>query len=282
MSRVALVRTNQNLRDSLQDVIQLSEGFGAIKSPVLIKPNICTISDGTGHSVTDPALVQNLVELLLSHDDNLTIKIVESDSQSKYADEAYEKFGYTNFVGRLRKDGADVRLVNLSKSQLKTLTFEGAYFNNSKLPADIIEEHHFISVAVAKTHYLTQITGSLKNQFGLLPQKNQASYHSDINDIILDFNEIVQPKLCIIDARVAVEGWNGPKTHQMDLLIAGKKPASVDSVMAQLMGLQPQDVAHLVAAANQGLGTLQPDTVGEDFEAFSGIFNSSKWTGGLT
>ncbi len=273
MSQVALVRTKQNLRDSLEDAIELIGGFGDIKSPVLIKPNICTISDGTGHSVTDPNLVQHLIELILCRDESLSIKIVESDSQSKYAEEAFKKFGYTDFVDKLQDDGSDVKLVNLSKSPLKRLAFEGAYFENAELPIEIIDENYFISVAIAKTHYLTKITGSVKNLFGLLPQKNQASYHSDINDIILDFSKIVRPKLCVIDARVGVEGWNGPKTHQMDLLIAGREPASVDSVMAQIMGLIPEDVNHLVAAADQGMGTLEPDIIGEDLESLFGLFN---------
>jgi uncharacterized protein (DUF362 family) len=275
MSQVALVRTKGRLRDSLKDAIDLIGGFGKITSPVLIKPNICTISDGTGHSVTDPNLVKHLVELILSHDKNISIKIVESDSQSKYADEAFKKFGYTDFVGQLQDRGSDVRLVNLSKSLLKELDFQGTYFKNAQLPIDVIDEHYFISVAIAKTHYLTKITGTLKNQFGLLPQKNQASYHSDINGIILDFNEIVKPKLCIIDARVGIEGWNGPKTHKMNLLIAGKEPASVDSVMAQIVGFNPKDVDHLVAAANQGMGVLEPDIVGEDLQSVLGLFNSA-------
>ncbi len=66
--------------------------------------------------------------------------------------------------------------------------------------------NYFSSVAVAKTHGLTNITGVIKNLFGLLPRKNKSFYHPHINDVIIDLNRFVKLGLCIVDAIVGMEG----------------------------------------------------------------------------
>ena len=48
MDSVALVKVNQDYEKALSEGLNLIGGFGVLQSPVLIKPNICTISDGTG------------------------------------------------------------------------------------------------------------------------------------------------------------------------------------------------------------------------------------------
>jgi uncharacterized protein (DUF362 family) len=255
------------------DGLGLIGGLLDLKSPAIIKPNICTISDGTGYSVTDVKVVEAIVRLILETDQGLAIKIVESDSQSKYAEEAFEKFGYVDLESTMRNEGFDVSLVNLSKSPLVKMDFKGRYFNRPELPDLFANPHFFVSVAAAKTHYLTTITGALKNQFGVLPRKDQAFYHSHIDDVVIDLNQLIQPNLCIVDARVGVEGWNGPKTRQLGVFIVGQKPASVDAIMARIMGFEPREIKHVVESSQLGLGGLDPYVMGENIDSVQVSFN---------
>ena len=142
--------------------------------------------------------------------------------------------------------------------------YQGRYFKNPKLPIELTEDNYYISVAIPKTHYLTQITGSLKNQFGLLPRRDQAAYHPDIDDVIVDINSIVCPNLCIFDARVGVERWNGPKTHPMGLLVIGNNVVSTDAIMSRIMGFDPNTITHIRLANESGLGGLDPEVIGEN------------------
>ncbi len=276
MNSVALVKYEESLEQSLAKGLDLIDGLGQLKSPVLIKPNICTVSDNTGHSVTHASLVEAIIRLVLKTDDSLSIRIVETDSQSKFAEEAYQRFGYAGLEDTMRAEGFDVSLVNLSKSPLKQITFDGLYFKDPELPDLVTKENSFISVAVAKTHYLTTLTGSLKNQFGLLPRKDQAFYHRKIADVIVDLNRIVQPDLCVIDARVGVEGWNGPKTREIGAFILGKKPVSVDAAMAQIMGFRPEEVPHIFASSKYNLGVLNPEIIGESIDSLKAKFKIPK------
>ena len=276
MSSIALVKHKDGFRKTLSDGLRLIGGFLDLKSPVIIKPNICTISDGTGYSVTDVKVVEEVARLVLKADQDLVIKIVESDSQSKYAEEAFGKFGYSSLEDTMRDEGYDVSLVNLSKSPLMKLDFKGRYFDRPELPEILVNPHYFVSVAAAKTHYLTTITGALKNQFGVLPRKDQAFYHSAIDDVVIDLNQIIQPDLCVVDARVGVEGWNGPKTRPLGTFIMGYMPAAVDATMARIMGFDPSEIRHVYEASQQGLGRIDPEVMGESIESVRVTFNSPR------
>jgi uncharacterized protein (DUF362 family) len=276
MTPVALVKFKQSIKSTLSAGLDFIGGFSDLKSPILIKPNICTISDGTGSSVTGAKVVEAIARLILEEDQGLAIKIVESDSQSKYADEAFEKFGYRDLERAMKKEGFDVSLVNLSKSPLVRADFKGRYFNMPELPELLANPHYYVTVAAAKTHYLTSITGALKNQFGVLPRKDQSFYHPNIDDVVIDLNNFLQPDLCIVDARVGVEGWNGPKTKRLDAFIVGRKPASVDATMARIMGLKPSEIRHVLESSKLGLGNIDPIVLGETIESVQVAFNMKR------
>jgi len=230
--------------------------------------------DKTGFAVTDVKIVEALINLVLEEDRNLSIKIVESDSESKFADEAFEKFGYRSLEEKMRNLGFDVSLVNLSCSPTVSVKLDGLYFQNPELPNVITEPRYFVSMAVAKTHYLTFVTGTLKNLFGLLPRKDQSFYHAYINEVIVDLNRLVRPDLCIVDARVGLEGWAGPKTRRLYTFILGKKSVSVDATMARVMGFKPEKIRHLVEAEKYGLGTLNPKILGKSLKSTTVRFKS--------
>lgn len=276
MNTVALVKYKDSVSQTLREGLELVGGFGALESPVLIKPNICTISDDTGYSCTHIETVKALTELLLETDEQLSIRIIESDSGSKFADEAFEKFGYSKFCDDMQSSGYDITTVNLSKASLISLSFLGDYFENPELPETLFSAGYFISVAIPKTHYLSFLTGVLKNLFGILPRKDQAFYHSKIHEVIVDLARIIRPNLNIVDARVGVEGWNGPKTRKLDAFIVGRGAVSVDSTMARIMGFEPEQVRHVVESNDYDLGSMTPTVMGESIEEIAVKFNHAK------
>lgn len=276
MDSVALIKDRNGIRNSLEEGLKLLGGFRSLRSPVLIKPNICTMNDGTGHSVTDIAVIKGLVDLIVESDDSLSIKIIESDSQSKNAEDAFDKFGYKEYCSEMKNLGFNISTLNLSRVPIAKIDFDGQYFKNPELPDVLTKSHYFISVAVAKTHYLSYITGVLKNLFGVLPRKDMSFYHSRIHDVITDLARIIRPELNIVDARVGVEDWDGPTTHAIGAFILGKQPVSVDATMVQIMGLDPLEVRHLVHCRNHDLGNFHPAVVGESIESMKVKFNSPR------
>jgi uncharacterized protein (DUF362 family) len=276
LNSVALVKHKDNISKTLEEGLTYIGGFGDLASPVLIKPNICTMSDNTGYSVTRVETVKALVGLLLETDEKLSIRIIESDSESKDAESAFQKFGYTKLCEEMQGAGFDVRTVDLSRAPLMELQFIGDYFRYPELPEIVLSAGYFISLAIPKTHYLSFITGALKNLFGILPRKDQAFYHSKIDEVIADLSRIIRPTLSIIDARVGIEGWNGPKTRRLDAFILGHGAVSVDATMARIMGFEPEQIRHIMNSYVYGLGTIDPSIHGESIESIAVRFKPPK------
>jgi uncharacterized protein (DUF362 family) len=276
LNSVALVKHKDNISKTLEEGLTYIGGFGDLASPVLIKPNICTMSDNTGYSVTRVETVKALVGLLLETDEKLSIRIIESDSESKDAESAFQKFGYTKLCEEMQGAGFDVRTVDLSRAPLMELQFIDDYFRYPELPEIVLSAGYFISLAIPKTHYLSFITGALKNLFGILPRKDQAFYHSKIDEVIADLSRIIRPTLSIIDARVGIEGWNGPKTRRLDAFILGHGAVSVDATMARIMGFEPEQIRHIMNSYVYGLGTIDPSIHGESIESIAVRFKPPK------
>jgi uncharacterized protein (DUF362 family) len=158
----------------------------------------------------------------------------------------------------MKRLGLDLSLINLSNSPTTLVKIDDLYFKKLELPRILVSPNYFISIAVAKTHELDSITGVMKNLFSLIPRKDQQIYHPYIHEVITDLNRIVKLDLCIIDARIELKGWMGPKKRQLDTFIVGKNPVAVDAILAKTMGLKPSQIKHLVEAERIGLGSLNP------------------------
>ena len=267
LDSVALVKYRGDIGESLKEAIEAAGGFGVLKSPLIIKPNICAGVDVTGVANTNVEMVEALMKLVLEEDEGLSIRVVESDSESKFADEAFDKFGYRGLEERWRDLGFDVALINLSRSPMVKVRLDGLYFKDPELPKVLTESGYFVSVAVAKTHPLTLVTGALKNLFGLLPRKDQSFYHPSINEVIVDLNRFIRPDLCIVDAIEGLEGVISGRPRRVDTVIVGKRPVSVDATMARIMGFEPERIRHLVEAERYGFGALNPRVLGESLES---------------
>ena len=267
MDTVALVGCKDNFSEALGEAIELIGGLGGLGSPLVLKPNICTGNDHTGCANVKVGVVEALMDYLLEEDGGLEIRIVESDSMSKYADKAFEKYGYRAYVDKLQGRGVNISLINLSKSSLTKFDFDGCYFKDPELPSPLADAGGFVSVALAKTHSLTWVTGALKNMFGLLPRKDQVFYHPEIHEVILDLNRMFRSGLCLIDGRMGLEGVISGNPRELGCVILGRSPVSVDATMARVMGFDPGRIRHIVEAAGHGLGSLDPVVVGDDLES---------------
>jgi uncharacterized protein (DUF362 family) len=264
--RVAFLKIRGNFEDTLREAIGLLGGLGNLESPLILKPNICTGNDHTGCANVKVKAVEALVNQIIDANKKIEIRMVESDSMSKYADKAFKRYGYRDYVDNLKNEGVNISLINLSQSTLTQFNFEGDYFQNPMLPVTLSDAGTIVSVALAKTHSLTWITGALKNLFGFLPRKDQVFYHPDIHEVILDLNRMFRSSLCLIDGRIGLEGVISGNPRNLGCLILGRNPVSVDAVMARAMGFDPVKIRHIVEAEKYGLGSIHPTIVGDSIE----------------
>jgi len=276
MDTVALVGCKDNFAEALGEAVELIGGLGDLGSPLVVKPNICTGDDVTGFANGDGGVVEELVDRILAENEGASLRVVESNSMVKWADEAFVRYGYRDYVDKLSGKGVDISLHNLSNSPLTRFEFDGYYFKDPELPGPLADAGGFVSVALAKTHPLTWVTGVLKNMFGVLPRKDQNFYHPEIHEVVLDLNRMFRSGLCLIDGRVGLEGVVKGRSRELGCIILGRNPASVDAVMARVMGFDPRKIRHIVEAAEHGLGSLDPVVVGGDVESHVVEFRKPK------
>lgn len=261
-----MLKIRESFEETLRNAINMIGGLKELKSPIILKPNICTGNDHTECANTKVEVIETLVEQITQVYNDTEFRLVESDSGSKWADKAFQRYGYKDYVDRAQKKGVNITLTNLSKIPLTEFKFEGSYFNNPELPVPLSDAGSIVSVAVAKTHYLTMVTGTLKNIFGFLPRKRQAFYHPNIHEVILDLNNMFRSDLCLIDGRMGLEGVIEGNPRQLGCIILGRNPVSVDAVMARVMGFEPEKIRHIVEAEKLGIGSINPEVIGDDVE----------------
>jgi len=113
---------------------------------------------------------------------------------------------------------------------------------------------------------------------GVLASKGSLHMGS-LSENIVDLASVVKPSISVVDGIIAGEGHEtSGNPIEMNLVIAGTDPVAVDAVGAEVMGIPPTDVKHLLLAEERGLGTcnLEEITVlGEPIEKVRRKFKRS-------
>jgi len=224
---------------------------------VVVKPNLCTaVPDKWAMSNTDPRIARTVCEMLRERTKN--VFVVESDGLRQTAWEAFEVSGYSS----LSKLGA--KLVNLTEAEQVEVAVPPA--GKVKLPRLMLECDVFITLPVLKTHALTYFTGSIKNQWGCVPQYDRILLHRYLDPMLAELHAIFKPSIAIMDAIIAMEG-RGPangKPRRMDVILASRDSVALDATAMRLAGLDPQRCRHLLLTADKGLGSWREDAIEVD------------------
>ncbi|MCU0598021.1 MAG: DUF362 domain-containing protein [Desulfobacterales bacterium] len=124
------------------------------------------------------------------------------------------------------------------------------------------EENLYLSLPKLKTHSMSQVTLSVKNQFGLVHQKSRIADHNyRIHQKFADIYRVVRPDFVLVDGLIATTHGHYPTAYNlekclvpMNLLIGGPDPLAVDVVGAALMGFEVEGVRHLDLCRATGIG----------------------------
>ncbi len=118
-----------------------------------------------------------------------------------------------------------------------------------------------ISFSKLKSHGMMGMTAAVKNLYGSIPGTNKSEMHyrhedpMDFADLLVDLNEFVRPRLCLVDAVEIMEG-NGPTMgtpRKLGLLLADTDPYRLDRLCALLLGMRESEIPTLIAAKRRGL-----------------------------
>jgi uncharacterized protein (DUF362 family) len=221
--------------------------------------------------------------------------------------------GYQDLLNDPDLKGIPFRLANMN-GPWEDLVFRkvpgGAYQKGNEegvwIHKIVAEADFHITVPVMKIH--SPMTVALKNNIGLYPSTRYGYYKAMgvpqdgrrfkahptdpplvwTEEAIVDIARLSGVDFVIVDAVMCLEKQkaalfkDGKVTNQVrrNMILAGEDMVAVDHVAARLMGLNPDDVAHITQAEMAGLGTNDPrkiEVVGSTIEASAKRFRRSTW-----
>jgi uncharacterized protein (DUF362 family) len=244
---------------------------------IVIKINLCDLRMPETGAVTHPVFLAATLNYLRSNFNRLDISVVESDATCARPDYLIKWLGLMPVIEKY-----EAKYVNLSKEPTSVVPIKGRHFKAMKVPKIILDADCFISMSKMKTHMLTKITCSLKNQFGCIPVTRKIKFHPYLDDVIVDANLAMKPDFCIVDGILGMGGVKGPEMGvplNSKIVVTGDDPVSVDSVCSKIMGFNPYFVGHVRKAGRAGIGSMSYKLTGEplnrkDFE-FNHLYD---WT----
>lgn len=200
------------------------------------------------------------------------VELVDLDGARRVAAKASDPvqerfFDPSTPIGTGSTQGGDNRHGRVTR--YRALTISGR-----ALEADLV-----LNLPKLKAHCQLRLTAAVKNLYGCVSGKRKWWRHmtsgNDLNQFacMLVKNAYLLPRtFTIVDAIVGMHK-TGPRhgaPYPMGLLVAGPDPVAVDRVLAEIIGLVPEQLATLEAARMLGLGVPEIETievVGEPLEA---------------
>ena len=262
MARVSIVRVNhrepKQVLAAVRQAVELAGGFSDGIRPgmlVLVKPNMVAPPSSAEAGACTSALVCRAVADRVRA---LGARPVIAESAARGADTeaAYQVMGY----GELRQQGYAV--VDLKADRPVRVKIAGGRILEEITTFDLVTRADaIVSVPVMKTHDQGQVTLSLKNLKGLVTDADKRRIHQlGMFEGVVDLVSHFKPVYTVMDGLIGQEGV-GPLMGlpvELGLILAGWDLVAADATAGRIMGFEAEEVPITVAAANRGLGVLDP------------------------
>ncbi|MFO7668605.1 MAG: DUF362 domain-containing protein [Bacteroidales bacterium] len=286
----------EQIEEMVGKAIELQGGFDWVIEKgdvVMIKVNLV---GGTSHSGEGENTDVRVVKALIRHihwftEGDVEIKIAEGTARTNDdptdPNSVWGNSGYIDLLTDTMMTGINFSLLNLNQSIEDLIEVDLGKEGMSAKQGSVYAVHRaeleadaYMAVPVLKIHN-TGITNALKLQVGTAPgcyygynkERNSSRtfglYHNVehrvwTTEMIVDLCNIADIDFVVVDAIMCLEvSKNASLDHQVrfNTILAGADVVAVDHVSARLMGLNPDDVAHITLAEKAGLGTNDPDHI---------------------
>jgi uncharacterized protein (DUF362 family) len=261
-AQVVLADTKPGIASAVSTVFEHFGGGGSMlrsSRDVYIKVNAVGLEP---YVYTDPEVLRETI-LYFRNCGAHTIYVIENCTQANFTRLVFHAIGYLKVC---KETGAVP--VYLDETASIPIFLEGIeeFIDISDFVFErLIEkraENFYLSLPKLKTHSMSQVTLSIKNQFGLVHQSSRIADHNyRLHQKFADIYRVLRPDFALIDGLIATTHGHYPSTYNaskcvvpMDLLIGGTDPLATDVVGAALMGFSLDDVKHLELSSVTGIG----------------------------
>ena len=274
--KVAIVKAEKDVEEAIHKSIHLLGGLDIKRNQrVVIKPNVCYHKNLDNMIITDPRVLEVVIDSVKKRTDNIVV--VESDNNSGTAEDRVTKSGVMELIEK-----CGVEFLNLSDDETEEHHINGITL---QIPKTVLKTDFFINVPKVKTCNIehTFITVAMKNMFGVLANKKKPKLHGKLIAILLFLNRTIRQDLIIVDGIVGMQGLGPIQGSPVDLglIISGLNPVTVDAVCCHIMGINPYAVEPLWKAYKTGIGEIdmnRTQILGEKINNVSKKFDYPKFS----
>jgi uncharacterized protein (DUF362 family) len=219
---------------------------------VLVKPNIGWDRTPELAANTNPEVVATLVHLCL---DAGAKEVKVFDHPCEDPRRCYVNSG---IMQAAKEAGAAVSYVD--ERRFRTMDIKGEALKTWEVYQEAVEVDKIINCPILKHHSLARLTMGMKNFMGLLGG-NRSRIHWHLDQAIVDLAAFFKPTLVVLDAIRILTG-NGPQggslkyVKRLNTVAAGGDSVAIDAIGATIFGLVPEEMDHLLIAAQRGLGRM--------------------------
>jgi uncharacterized protein (DUF362 family)/Pyruvate/2-oxoacid:ferredoxin oxidoreductase delta subunit len=277
-SKVALVRCLTYDEDEVIaavrsgiDLLGGTDAFTAANEQILLKPNVLAGDPPDRCVCTHPAILKAVGRVFQSTTASLS-----------YGDSAGHGDSLPNLTtAGLASAAEEIGLPAADFDRGRQLDFPDSPLAKRFLIANgVLAADGIVSLSKLKTHMVTRMTGAVKNLYGCIPGQTKRRYHFTypnafaFSQMLVALNLLLKPKvrLHIMDGVMAMEG-NGPRNGDpvhIGVLLFSTDPVALDTVMCNLIELNPMRVPTSGPGGRWGLGTYKMeeiDVVGDSLSA---------------
>lgn len=256
----------EEVKEAVAEAITLAGGFPELPSRVLIKANLLSPSDPSAAVTTHPEVVRAICDIIsgrgvediriadnpgyiFRHQDR---ELLCRTGMNDIQDEGIAKAGLLSTDGFMEVDPQNA--VSLRSMRVSRMILEAPFvLNASKL----------------KTHVETEITGAIKNMFGISDTETRKKAHGVrshefLLNAVIDLFQVKVPDFCIMDAIEGMEG-NGPSHGnpvKTGWIVASRNALALDVVEASIMGYKkPYSIPLLEIASRRIAGPFSKDEI---------------------
>jgi uncharacterized protein (DUF362 family)/Pyruvate/2-oxoacid:ferredoxin oxidoreductase delta subunit len=237
-------------------------GFAAADERILLKPNVLAGDPPDRCVCTHPSVLKAVGRLVLEQ----TRSVCYGDSPGR--GDSYSHLTSCGLAAVADELGLELADFDQGRQvDFPNTTRAGSLpIANGVLAADGI-----FSLSKLKTHMVTRMTGAVKNLFGCIPGQTKRRCHFthpttfDFSRLLVALNLLLKPRvrLHIMDGIMGMEG-NGPRNGDplhIGVLLLSADPVALDTVMCDLVGLDPLRMTTNGPGGRLGLGAYKMDEI---------------------
>jgi uncharacterized protein (DUF362 family) len=267
---VAVSRVKYDVSGSVAKVLDLLGGVKVQKGQkVLIKPNLSFPANASSGVVTNPLVVEGVIEYLVRNGARSeNILVGDSCAIGFDIDSILRKSG----IGEVcERNGVEFLDLEECGTVLREMEIFGEKFR-VEFADEVFKRDLIVNVPVVKTHFQTGVSLALKNMKGCVKSHSKRFMHKfGLQKAIAYMNLLLPKYLTVADGTVGLEGF-GPsvlgRPADLGLIFASNDPVALDLTVCRLTGLEPTEYMRL--ASRIGVGNGDPDgvsVVGEEYQA---------------